>query len=179
MLSVLRRSVISASRSHRPRSFIHNMQRTVHPNSLRNLVSPWRPGTSGNPKGRPRGSRSRCSLRADRIGERLTTPDDYRAFYRKRVRVHGVDPRTAVDATHAAALDVEACVLQQQSSQQQFQRTRKGYVCQHCGGRLFVGDEVPLFDAAGQVTWFHQGCALKEIYDRRNWARAIASKVPL
>jgi hypothetical protein len=29
------------------------------------------------------------------------------------------------------------------------------------------------------LDWFHQGCALKEIYDRRNQARTVASKVPL
>jgi hypothetical protein len=116
---------------------------------------------------------------ANPIGKRLTTPDDYRAFYRKRVRAYEADRTTAMDATRIAALDVEASVLQQQFSQQQFQRTRKGYVCCRCGMRLFVCDELPLFDAAGQVAWFHQGCALKEIYDRRNQARAIASKVSL
>jgi hypothetical protein len=160
----------------------HSLQhatKAVHPKSLANLRPPWRKGVSGNPAGRPKRTRSRSSLRADWIGERLTTPDDYRAFYRKRLRVHEADPKTAMDATRIAALDVEACVLQQQFSQQQFHRTRKGYVCQHCGGRLFVCDEVPLFDAAGRVTWFHQHCALKEIYDRRNQARSIASKVPL
>jgi hypothetical protein len=157
-------------------------RRPVNARSLANLRPPWRPGESGNPKGRPRSGGNRHTLWADWIGKRLTTPDDYRAFYRKRVRVHEAEADSkiaAADATLAAALDVEACVLQQQSSQQQFRRRRKGYVCCRCGMRLFVGDEVPLFDASGQVGWFHQSCVLKEIYDRRNQARAIARKLSL
>jgi uncharacterized protein DUF5681 len=38
--------------------------------SLVNLAPPWRRGQSGNPAGRPRGSRNHRSVKAERIGKR-------------------------------------------------------------------------------------------------------------
>jgi hypothetical protein len=160
------------------------------PSSLANLRPPWPPGMSGNPKGRPRGIRDRRSVRAEQIGkkvmkflphlvdkiERLTTINDYGAFYRKRMCALSADPKTAMDASRIAALEVEAYLLEQQFPSM---RIRKGYVCCRCGVRLLDNDVVPLSDATGVVAWFHPHCVLSECYDRRDRARAIVSKVPL
>lgn len=47
------------------------MGRGQHPNSRANLQEPWRRGQSGNPRGRPRGSKHP----ARRLYELLTRPD--------------------------------------------------------------------------------------------------------
>lgn len=81
--------------------------KAIHRNSLANLRPPWPRGTSSNPAGRPKGSRTR------QIRKRLLTIDDYRAFYDRRLGVLEADPKTRAHATQIAALDLEAMALQQ------------------------------------------------------------------
>lgn len=61
-------------------------KRNVHPNSLANLVAPWKPGESGNPSGRPKdvaGEISRAAFENNKtaiyqaVSEKLLSGDAY------------------------------------------------------------------------------------------------------
>jgi hypothetical protein len=158
-------------------------------NSLANLRPPWPKGTSGNLRGRPKGSRTRRSLRAEKIGktvlksfprllhklETWTVVDDYKQLYRDRVRLRQRDSKLAADATRIAALDLEAYVLERQIIVRP-----KGFVCSRCGIRFFdnqAANILPLFDGTGEPVWFHANCVLPELYDRKARAQSVLRQV--
>jgi hypothetical protein len=164
------------------------MALTVHPNSLANL-RPWPKGISGNAKGRTKGSRNRRSLRAEKIGKRLlqyfpwlrhkmetwSDVEDYKTFYRRRVRALEKDPKLAADASRIAALDVEGHVATWQVPQR-----LSGWVCSRCGIRFLDNQEaniLPLFDGTTEPVWFHANCVLPELYERKARAQSLLSRV--
>jgi hypothetical protein len=135
------------------------------PMTLRNGRGHFLPGASGNPRGRPRGSKNRYSRRpADRGRAAKWTRHDWAVFYRRTF--HETDGDAG--KKHAAAFSecIALWLLLHPAIQD-------GGLCPQCDKPL----DLPMSTLNGAPirvdgAWLHWGCLSSFLYARRNAARA-------
>jgi hypothetical protein len=139
-----------------------------------NLRPRWRPGESGNPAGRPRGSRNKRSLRAERVGKALLArapeliellalpplddPEGWQRLYRRTVAA--LKPNLGEDAPLAAVRRLLAGLLLLLPSP-----PADELCCLHCGNAIPRGGRIeyaasqsmPVLLGRGCIGWAHRG----------------------
>jgi len=141
-----------------------------HPNSRRHLRPPWKPGQSGNPAGKPRGTRNLRTHKYERLGRRIADSpslaavvgaprlDDragWRRLYRETLGRLRANPATRDQAITMAERELVSLLFPWIAPE-----PRSVTECAYCRVGLHMGRHVTVPVPVAACTWVHDRCVI-------------------